>query len=80
VPEDGLIVEARGENLLAVRFSAMASACEVLLPLMSEQAAVAIGSIAAQEAWRVEKKYSRYRDDSVTAWIQHRGTTIECTP
>jgi FAD:protein FMN transferase len=78
VPEDGLIVEARGGNLLAVKFTAMASPCEVLLPLMSEHAALSIGTIAAQEAWRVEKKYSRYRDDSVTAWIhENRGTTIE---
>jgi FAD:protein FMN transferase len=78
VSEDGLIVEARSENLLAVRFTAMASACEVLLPLMSEQAAAGIGIIAAQEAWRVEQKYSRYRDDSVTAWIhENRGTAIE---
>jgi FAD:protein FMN transferase len=78
VPKDGLIVEARGENLLAVKFTAMASACEVLLPLMSEHAALSIGKIAAQEAWRVEKKYSRYRNDSVTAWIlENRGTTIE---
>jgi FAD:protein FMN transferase len=78
VPDEELIVEARGENLLAVRFTAMASACEVLLPLMSEHAALAIGSVAAREAWRVEKKYSRYRDDSVTAWIhQNRGATVE---
>jgi thiamine biosynthesis lipoprotein len=78
VPEGELTVEARGENLLAVKFTAMASTCEVLLPLMSEQAAVSIGMIAAQEAWRVEKKYSRYRDDSVTAWIhESRGTSIE---
>jgi FAD:protein FMN transferase len=78
VREDGLIVEARGANLLAVKFTAMASVCEVLLPLMSEQAALSIGTIAAQEAWRVEKKYSRYRDDSVTAWIhENRGTIIE---
>jgi len=78
VREDGLIIEARGTNLLAVKFTAMASTCEVLLPLMSAQAAVDIGTIAAQEAWRVEKKYSRYRDDSVTASIHEtRGTTIE---
>jgi FAD:protein FMN transferase len=78
VHEDGLIVAARGANLLAVKFTAMASACEVLLPLMSAQAALSIGTIAAQEAWRVEKKYSRYRDDSVTAWIhENRGTIIE---
>jgi FAD:protein FMN transferase len=81
VPDEGLIVEGRGENLLAVRFTAMASPCEVLLPLMSGHAALAIGAVAAQEAWRVEKKYSRYRDDSVTAWIhENRGTGIEVDP
>jgi thiamine biosynthesis lipoprotein len=48
---------------------------------MSEHAALAIGTVAAQEAWRVEKKYSRYRDDSVTAWIHdNRGTAIEVDP
>jgi thiamine biosynthesis lipoprotein len=78
VPDEGLIVEARGENLLAVRFTAMASACEVLLPSMSSHAALAIGKVAAQEAWRVEAKYSRYRDDSVTAWIhENRGAVLE---
>jgi thiamine biosynthesis lipoprotein len=78
VPDEGLIVEARGENLLAVGFTAMASPCEVLLPSMSHHAALAIGTIAAQEAWRVEKKYSRYREDSVTAWIhENRGIPVE---
>ena len=81
MPDEELIVEARGENLLAVRFTAMASPCEVLLPLMAEHAAVGIGAVAAQEAWRVEKKYSRYRGDSVTAWIhENRGTAIEVDP
>ena len=76
--DEALIVEARGENLVAVMFTAMASPCEVLLPSMNQQAALAIGRVAAQEAWRVEKKYSRYRDDSVTTWIHgRRGTTIE---
>lgn len=78
MPVERLIVEARGENLLAVKFTAMASPCEVLLPSMSKHAALGIGQVAAQEAWRVEKKYSRYRDDSITAWIHaNRGTTIE---
>ena len=78
MPDEGLIVEDRGENLLAVSFTAMASACEVLLPSMSRHAALAIGKVAAQEAWRVEKKYSRYRDDSVTALIhRNRGTILE---
>jgi thiamine biosynthesis lipoprotein len=73
-----LIVEARGSGLLAVKFTAMASPCEVLMPSMSHPAALAIGAVAAQEAWRIEKKFSRYRDDSVTAWIhRNRGTPIE---
>ena len=81
MPDEELVVEPRGENLLAVTFAAMASPCEVLLPSMSERAALNIGTVAAQEAWRVEKKYSRYRDDSVTAWIhKNRGTTIELDP
>jgi thiamine biosynthesis lipoprotein len=76
--DEGLIVEARGESLVAVRFTAMASPCEVLLPSTSPHAALAIATVAAQEAWRVEKKYSRYRDDSITAWIhENRGSTIE---
>jgi len=78
LPDQELVVEARGENILAVRFAAMASPCEVLLPSMSRHAALEIGTVAAQEAWRVEKKYSRYRDDSVTAWIhENRGASIE---
>lgn len=78
MPDADLIVEARGENLLAVRFTAMASPCEVLLPSMDHDAALTIGMVAAREAWRVEQKYSRYKGDSVTAWIhQNRGTPLE---
>ena len=78
MPDEKLSLEARGEHLLAVRFTAMASPCEVLLPSMGDRAALAIGGEAAREAWRVEKKYSRYRDDSVTAWIhRNRGTLLE---
>jgi FAD:protein FMN transferase len=78
VPDEGLVVEARGADVLAVRFTAMASPCEVLVPSMSHDAALAIGAVAAQEAWRIEKKFSRYRDDSITAWIhRNRGIAIE---
>jgi thiamine biosynthesis lipoprotein len=78
VPDEGLTVEVRGPDLLAVKFTAMASPCEVLVPSMSYPAALAIGAIAAQEAWRIEKKFSRYRDDSVTAWIhRNRGIPIQ---
>lgn len=76
--DEELVVEAQGKDLLAVRFVAMASPCEVLVPSMSHLEAHAIGAVAAHEAWRIEKKFSRYRDDSVTAWIhRNRGTVVE---
>jgi thiamine biosynthesis lipoprotein len=74
---EALIVEARGE-LLAAKFTAMASPCEVLWSTTEHGSALALGTIAATEALRIEKKFSRYRNDSITAWIHgHRGTTIE---
>jgi FAD:protein FMN transferase len=77
-PVAALQVEVRGENLLAVRFTAMASPCEVLLSSTDRSAALEMGTLAACEAQRIEKKFSRYRDDSVTAWIHEiRGTRIE---
>lgn len=76
-PNEALKVEARGENLLAACFTAMASPCEVLLSSRDHSAALELGTLASQEAQRVEKKFSRYRDDSVTAWIhENRGARI----
>jgi thiamine biosynthesis lipoprotein len=34
--------------------------------------ALQLAGLVAQEAWRIEQKYSRYRDDSVVAWIHGR--------
>jgi thiamine biosynthesis lipoprotein len=77
-PEEVPKVESRGENLLAVCFTAMASPCELLLPSTEAAAAQDFGALVAQEAWRVEKKFSRYRSDSVTAWIhENRGIRID---
>ncbi len=45
---------------------------------MAHHAALAIGAIAANEALRIEKKFSRYRNDSVTAWIhENRGASVD---
>jgi FAD:protein FMN transferase len=80
-PDEAPRVEARGENLLAVCFTAMASPCELLLPSTEDGAALELGLLVAQEAWRVEKKFSRYRTDSVTAWIhENRGIGIDVDP
>jgi thiamine biosynthesis lipoprotein len=76
-PPEALRAERLEGNLLAVRFTAMASPCEVLVECADHDAAVELGTLAAQEAWRVEKKFSRYRDDSVTSWIhKHRGFDV----
>ena len=80
-PDEPLAVEARGEHLLAVRFTAMASPCEVLFSSTDRHTALELGTLAAREAWRVERKFSRYRHDSVTAWIHsQRGSRIELDP
>lgn len=47
------------------RFKAMASPCEVLIEETSEALARQIVSAAADCAWRIERKFSRYRSDSV---------------
>jgi FAD:protein FMN transferase len=74
---EALNFESRGNGLLSIGFTAMASPCELLLHAASDAAARELGILVAQEAWRVEKKFSRYRDDSVTAWIHaHRNAEI----
>lgn len=71
---DPFTIEERSESLIAVKFTAMASPCEILLHGTDRTRALGLGAMAAQEAWRVEQKYSRYKSDSVIAWIHgHRG-------
>ncbi len=43
----------------------MAGPCQVLLDLDSRKLAKSLVRIAADEAWRVEKKFSRYRTDNI---------------
>jgi FAD:protein FMN transferase len=70
-----IAIEERPGGLFAVSFCAMASPCEVLVHAGRRTEALELGTLAAEEAWRVERKFSRYRDDSVVARIhQQRGT------
>jgi FAD:protein FMN transferase len=46
-------------------FNAMASPCEVLVDSKDQQHAQLLGEIAADEAWRIEDKFSRYQHNSV---------------
>lgn len=58
---EALCVETRGENLPAVHFTALATACEILLTSADLFTALELGAVAAQEARRVERKFSHYR-------------------
>jgi thiamine biosynthesis lipoprotein len=72
-----LVVEERAGGLLAARFLAMASPCELLLPTIDRAESMTLGHVVAEEAWRIEQKFSRYRDDSIVSWIhRNRGTEI----
>ena len=76
-PSGELSVEDRPGGLLAVRFSAMASPCELLLAACDRASAEKLGAVVAAEAWRIEARFSRYRADSVVADIHcHRGKPI----
>ena len=72
-----LTLEERPSDLIAVCFQALGGPCEVLLSAAARSSALEIGGIAAREAWRIERKFSRYRDDSVIGWIhRNRGTEV----
>lgn len=55
------------------RFAAMACPCEVLIEPVDEDLARQIVSAVARCAWRIEAKFSRYRQDSVVAAINTSG-------
>src|SRR6185369_1453322 len=72
-PADTIRLESRGDGILAATFSAMASPCELLLAMADETVARRLADAVAAEAWRIERKYSRYRTDSVVARLNNSG-------
>jgi thiamine biosynthesis lipoprotein len=54
----------------------MASPCEVLIECESEAEARKLSELAQQEAVRIEKKFSRYRDDNIVHRINQGGDDI----
>ena len=46
-------------------FNAMASSCEVLMEVDSPKLAQSILQAVADEAWRIERKFSRYQDNNI---------------
>ena len=72
-PEFELVPHEGG--LAAVRFTAMASPCELLLDTADRREARELGRAAAREAWRIEAKFSRYRPDSIVSVINRSQRT-----
>jgi thiamine biosynthesis lipoprotein len=69
-----LCVETRGNHFLAVHFTVLATACEILLASADLFTALELGALAAEEARRVERMFSHHRNDGVSHWIDdHRG-------
>src|SRR5512143_2318041 len=64
---------AREKDHWAGRFSAMASPCEILLDNVSHREAEELLQTAYEEAMRIERKFSRYRSDSVVQHINMAG-------
>jgi thiamine biosynthesis lipoprotein len=64
-----------------VRFDAMASPCEVLLSAMDREVAAHLGRLAATEAWRIERKFSRYLPDNPIAVLHgSHGQKVSIDP
>ncbi len=58
-------------------FSAMASPCEVLMEVKDKTLAARILEAVADEAKRIEKKFSRYRDDNIIHKINNaKGSPV----
>ena len=59
-------------------FKAMASPCEVIIETPNKEEAERVVNTVAAEAWRIEQKFSRYRDDNITHKINHaNGDVVE---
>ena len=62
----------------AGRFEAMGSPCEVLTDGGNKGTADRLSSLVATEAWRIEDKFSRYRDDNIVHRINSSaGEAVE---
>ena len=66
-----LSIEVRAVKLHAAVFTAMSCPCEVLIETDSQSLAQQLGQLAADEAWRIEAKFSRYLPDSVLSHINN---------
>ena len=61
------------EDYFVARFRAMASPCEVLLDTEDEALAGHLAVLAVAEAQRIERAFSRYRDDNIVHRLNTAG-------
>lgn len=65
------------ENCWAGRFQAMACDCEILVDTDEQVLAKKMLRLAAGEAWRIERKFSRYRKGNIIDRINHgKGAAV----
>jgi thiamine biosynthesis lipoprotein len=64
---------ARERDVWRVAFESMGSPCELLVEHVSEAIARRVAVLARDEAGRVDRKYSRYRPDSVVSMLNSAG-------
>ncbi len=57
-------------------FMAMASPCDVLMEVEDESLAQEIVNAVANEAWRIEDKFSRYKEDNIIFQINHSNGDV----
>jgi thiamine biosynthesis lipoprotein len=71
-PEDEFAV-TRAADTLRARFEALGGPCEVLADTDDPAECARLAAVVADEARRVERRYSRYRDDNLVHRINHAG-------
>jgi thiamine biosynthesis lipoprotein len=72
-PERRPVELVRGTDHWIGRFAAMACPCEVLIEQVPEALARRILEAVSNCAWRIEAKFSRYRDDNIVHLINTRA-------
>jgi len=79
-PASPALEVSRAGDYFVGRFRAMASPCEVLLDLDDREEGLELAAIARDEAWRIERKFSRYLAGNIVHEINHsaaRAVTVD---
>jgi thiamine biosynthesis lipoprotein len=68
----------KAESHWVITFAAMASPCEILVRCKGRSEAEHLASLSFSETRRIERKFSRYRDDNIVHTINHsEGAPVE---